>query len=188
MANTTKKKASTAKAAASAPEEAPAKVPKKLNLEDTMLVSTQSNTHGKLVYINQRTGDKTEWQNFGDIQTLSVADLRAMRGSQRKFFENNWIFIKGIEEDGYEDVEPAEIYKALNVSQYYTNAIDPDHFDEFFQMSGAEMRRRISMMSAGAKLNLVVATNDAIRDGRLDSLQKIKVIEDALHCELLELK
>lgn len=183
MSNSKKKDEAVMTEASVAQEVKP--VPKKaVKLDDTVLVNVKSNTYGQLFFRNPRTGDATEWSHFGDTQTLTMGDLRAMKGSHRAFYENQWIYILGIEDSGYEDVTPDDIYKTLMVSQYYKNVLDPDNFHQIFSWSEAKIRERVAMMSSGAKLNLVVAANTAVQNGTLDSLKKIKTLEDVLGCEL----
>ena len=43
---------------------------KSVKLDDSVLISVKSNTFGGLIYVNPRTGDKTEWNGCGDVQTL----------------------------------------------------------------------------------------------------------------------
>lgn len=190
---TTAKKKATPVEETNAPEieAAPAvkaeRVAETRKLDDTLRVVVQSNVHGALIFINRRTGDRTEWDHFGDKQTLTMGDLRSMRGSQRGFFENNWIFVDRVDEDGYEDITPEDIYKTLMVTQYYKDTLTPDNFNEFFNLSATEIKDRIYRMSAAAKTNLIVAANDGIRNGTLDSLRAIHAIEEALSCELVKI-
>lgn len=173
---------------ASASDERTARaVAEPVKLDDTLRVIVQSNVHGGLIFINQRTGDKTEWDHFGEKQTLTMGDLRSMKGSQRAFFENNWIFVDGVDEAGYEDVTPEDVYKALMVTQYYKDTLTPDNFSAFFRMDAREIKEKIRRMSSAAKTNLIVAANDGIRSGTLDSLRAIHAIEDALGCELVKI-
>lgn len=167
-----------AKAAPAAKKHAPAK------LDDSVLISVKSNVYGGLVYINRRTGDQTTWDRCGDVQTLTMGDLRAMKGTQRAFFENQWIYIVGVEDDGYEDVTPEDIYRSLMVTQYYKNILNPDNYAEIFTWSEARIRETIAGMSDGAKTNLIVAANTCIADGTLDSLRTIQLLEKCLSCEL----
>lgn len=155
-----------------------------VKLDDSVLISVKSNVYGGLVYINRRTGDQTTWDQCGDVQTLSMGDLRAMKGTQRAFFENQWIYIVGVEDAGYEDVTPEDIYRNLMVSQYYKNVLDPDNYTEIFSWSEPRIRELIAQMSDGAKTNLIVAANTCIADGSLDSLRKIQLLEECLGCEL----
>lgn len=159
-------------------------VKKSVKLDDTVLINVKSNTYGTLFFRNPRTGDTTEWSHFGDVEQLTMGDLRAMKGTQRAFYENQWIYIMDVEDEGYEDVTADDIYKALMVSQYYKSILDPDNFDQIFSWPEAKVKERITMMSSGAKMNLMVAANTAIKSGKLDSLKRIKVLEELLGCEL----
>lgn len=159
---------------------------KVFKFDDSVLVNVQSNVFGELIYTNPRNGDTVRWPEFGDTQPMTIGDLRAMRGTQRNFFENNWIFIKEVLDAGYEDATPEDVYKALMVSQYYKDILDPENFNSIFRMDDDEMVRRVRMMSDGAKMNLIVASNEAIVRGKLDSLRKIKLLEDLLNCDLMD--
>lgn len=161
--------------------------PKVWKFDDTVLIDVQSNVFGKLVYLNPRSGMEVKWEEFGDVQPMTMGDLRAMRSSQRQFFENNWVYVKSVAEPDYEDAKPEDVYKALMVAQYYKDVIEPDNFNSIFRMDDKELERRVNMMSDGAKMNLVVACNEAIRRGKLDSIKKVRILEKALGCELLEL-
>lgn len=159
--------------------------PAALKLDDGVLLNVRSNVYGGLVYINSRTGDKYEWNEFGDVQQLTAGDLRAMKGTQRSFFQNQWIVIDGIADSGYEDVTQEDIYKALMVSQYYSDLVDLENFEDIFKMTSVdELRYLISKMSDGCRLNLVVAANTAIENGTLDSMRTIQALEECLGCEL----
>ena len=184
--STTKKAASTVKTEPIENQEAAvvSAQKKSVKLDDSVLISVKSNTFGGLLYVNPRTGDKTEWNGCGDVQTLTMGDLRAMKGTQRAFFENQWIYIVGVDESGYEEVTAEDIYKSLMVTQYYKNVLDPDNYAEIFSWEPHRIQEVVSMMSDGAKMNLVVAANTCIEDGTLDSLRKIQVLEECLGCEL----
>lgn len=155
-----------------------------VKLDDSVLISVKSNVYGGLVYINRRTGDKTVWSQCGDVQTLTMGDLRAMKGTQRAFFENQWIYIVGVEDAGYEDVVPEDIYRSLMVTQYYKNVLDPDNYAEIFTWNESRIREAIAGMSDAGRTNLIVAANTCIADGTLDSLRTIQLLEKCLGCEL----
>ena len=155
---------------------------------DHVMIAVQSNTYGELIYVNQRTGARVSWQEIGDVQPVPMGELRDMRNTQRGFFSNNRIFIVGVEDEDYCDASPEDVYKALMVTQYYKDVIDPNNVNAIFNLDPNELRIRLNRMSDGAKTNFVVAANEAIRRGRLDSLKKIRVIEECLGCELIEIQ
>ena len=169
---------------------APAKPgqPAKVRLDDSVLIRVKSNTYGQLIYVNKRTGDRTEWSRFGEEQSVTMGDLRAMKGTQLPFFSDQMIVVTGCDDERYPDLTPAEIYDTLLVSRYYKNIVDPDNFGRIFSASEDEIRQWISQMSSNARMNLIVALNAAIHNGTLDSLRKIKLFEDLLGCELATLQ
>lgn len=161
-------------------------VKKRLKLADDVLIAVKSNVFGRLTYINHKTGDETRWENFGEVQPLSVGDLRAMKAKQLSFFKENWITIDGIEEadEEFDDVEVDEIYDALQISKYYSNFLCPDNINEIFNWSVADIKNKIPRMTKSVQESIVVRANELIKEGILDSISKVKALEEVLGCEL----
>ena len=93
-----------------------------------------------------------------------------------------------VQDEEFADATPEDVYKALMVSQYYKDTVDPDDFNKIFTLSEDEIRTRLHRMGKGAQTNFIVAANEAIRSGRLDSLKKIRAIEECLGCELIQIQ
>lgn len=185
MSNTTtNKKNTTTKAKAN--YETPVAKPKTKpsRIDDSVLVKVKSNCYGTLIYRNLRTNDTTIWNGCGDIQIMSMGDLRAMKSEQVGFFKNHWIVICGVADGSDCEATCEDIYNALIVSQYYQNFIDPRDFAEISNWNEKEIQERIGMLSPGAKENFIVAINTFIENGQLDSIKKIKMFEKALGCSL----
>lgn len=166
------------------------RVPKKtaITIGDDVLIKVKSGFHGKLYYKNLVTGEMTVWDRQGDVQIMSMRDLRAMKARQVAFFKNQWIIILGVAEGESCKATPADICRSLVVTQYYENFVDPTRFDAVIAWSEAEIAEKVPLMSDGAKENLVVALNKFIATGRLDSMRKKRAFEKALDCELREFK
>ena len=160
----------------------PVKIP-----EDTLII-VKSGYYGTLYFLNKKTGQMFKWAGCGDIQLLTMSDLVALRGDCQNFFKNQLIIIVGVNESSDCKASTSDIYKALAVSHFYKDIIDPDNFDVVCSWSADEISSRVKMLSSGAKDNLIVALNKFIQDGTLDSRKKIKEFEKALDCELLENK
>lgn len=159
---------------------------KPIKIDESTLIRVKNNVFGELIYINSKTGEETKWTQHGEVQTMTLSDLRAMKANQISFFENQWIIILGTEDNNL--IKPADIYKMLGVTRYYTNLIDPSNFNYLCSLSPEEIRTKVSLLSDGSKQNLIVALNEYIINGELDSVKKIRAFEDALGCELAELK
>ena len=155
-----------------------------VKIDDSTLIKVKSNTFGELIYINSRTQETTVWSMCGEVQTMTMGDLRAMKANQIAFFENQWIVILGVEDNSTCKAKPADIYKILGIGKYYKNLVEPSDFNEICGWDESEMEERVSFLSDGAKNNLIVALNEYVEKGILDSVKKIKAFEKALNCEL----
>lgn len=159
---------------------------KKIKFSDDTLISVKSNVFGTLIYINHKTGDEIRWDNFGEVQTLSVGDLRAMKAKQLAFYKENWITFEGIEnsDEDYEDIDTQDIYDALQVSQYYKDYICPDDLNKVFNWNVTEIKNKIPRMTKSLREAIAIRANELITEGVLDSISKIKTLEEILNCQL----
>lgn len=160
------------------------KAKKNIVIPEDTLIKVKSCFYGKLYYKNLITRERIVWERQGEEQIMSLRELRAMRTAQPAFFKNQWIIIVGIADGENCNATTYDICKSLAVSEYYKNFIDPSKFDEVCDWLDSEIEDKVSMLSPGAKENLIVALNGFITDGRLDSIRKIKAFEKALGCEL----
>lgn len=163
-----------------------APIKKKIKFSDDTLISVKSNVFGTLIYINHKTGDEVRWDNFGETQTLSVGDLRAMKAKQLAFYKENWIVFEGIEDSSeeYEDIDVQDIYDVLQVSQYYKDYLCPNDLNEVFNWTTTEMRNKIPRMTKSVREAIAIRANELITEGILDSMSKVKTLEEILNCQL----
>ena len=152
-------------------------------IDDSVLVKVKST----YFYRNKKTGESTEWLRAGDIQIVSMGDLRAMKATQVAFFKNQWLVILGVADGSECEATCADIYKALVITQYYQNYIEPTNVSVICSWNEKEIAERVAMMSAGAQENLVVTLNECIKNGALDSIRSIRAFENALGCRLRDL-
>ena len=157
-----------------------------VKIDDGVSIKVRSGFYGTLHFKNPRSGETFIWDHMGDIQFLSMSDLKTMKAQDVGYFKNQWIVIMGVADDSDCNASPADIYKALAIDIYYKNFIDPTTFEAACSWVDDEIEGKVSMLSNGAKRNLIVALNGFIQDGTLDSRRKIKAFEKALGCELEE--
>lgn len=159
-------------------------------LGDHTVINVKSNIYGTLIYINHKTREKVLWRpnDKEKVQQITFAELRDMRASQIEFFSNNWISIESVATEGFEDYTPQDIYTALRVSQYYDKETSPCDFFEIFNWSPDKIIETVPKMAPAAKENLIIALNEAIKDGSVDSIRKIKAFETALNYTITNLE
>ncbi|WP_099467745.1 hypothetical protein [Konateibacter massiliensis] len=157
---------------------------KRLVLSDLDELVVKSNVFGELIYINDRTGDQFIWENYGEEQTLTAKDIRDMKARQQMFFKEDWVSIIDSHSVDMTIYTLKDIYDALQVGRYYDENAIAFELDDIFTMNEKEMRETISIMSDTIKRTVVIRANDKIKDGSLDSISKVKLLEEVLNCEL----
>lgn len=158
--------------------------PRQIKIDDGVSIKVKSGFYGVLCYKNPRTQETFIWEHSGDVQFLSMSDLKTMKAQDVGYFKNQWIVIVGVADDSDCKAKPADIYKALAIDIYYKNFIDPTTFDEACNWTEDEIAEKVATLSDGAKQNLTVALNGFVKNGKLDSRKRIKAFERALDCEL----
>ena len=94
---------------------------------DTM-VTVVCNTIGGATYISKKAaGYIVEWEDFGSEEYMELGELVAMRNTDRRFFEDNWIILEDTD-----DYDAMQLYEFLKVAKYYTNVFTSRNIDELF--------------------------------------------------------
>lgn len=156
--------------------------PKKL--DDSALINVRSNVFGELIFIDPVTKEKISWGQCGETLQLPLSTLRHMKNGAVKFFTNQLVLITGFADENADNFEVTDIYKALYITQYYKDVIDPSNYEDICSWSPSVIKEKVSLLSSGAKAKLVVILNTYIEKGVLDSLRAIKTFEEVLGCEL----
>lgn len=155
-----------------------------VKIDDSAVINVKSNVFGELNYIDKRTQEEVTWPRCGSVQPMTFASLRSMKANSVAFYENQWVIIVGFADENADKYTTADIYKALFITQYYKDLIEPSDYEAVCSWDPEEIRQRVSLMSEEAKVNLAVALNIYIEKGILDSLKRIKTFEEVLGCEL----
>jgi hypothetical protein len=145
------------------------------DVDTSEYVVVKNGFHGRLVYKSRKTGELYVWDEFGAEQEMEIRELRNVRNSYKKFFINNWFMF---DEDWLLDY--------LGVRQYYKNAIPIDTFDEIFELSSTDLKKRIEGLSDAQKKSVAYRAKELIAENKIDSLTTIGVLERALDISLIE--
>ena len=156
----------------------------RLVMKDTDEVVVRSNVFGELIYINDRTGDQINWENYEEEQVMSAKDIRDMKAKQQSFFKEGWISIDDSPAVDFDQDTMKEVYDALQIGRYYNDSLVSFNMDDIFTMSEDALRKKVSTMSESVKRSAIIRANDKIKDGSLDSIKKVKLLEEVLGCEL----
>lgn len=139
---------------------------------DTMIAVVNNRTNN-LVYVSSRmAGMKVEWEEFGDIQYIELAELNSMRGTNPRFFTDNWIVVEP--SGGY---SPEEIYETLGVSRHYKHVVTPKTLDKLFDKPLNFIEDEMKQYSKGVKKLVYERAKQLRAVGKFDSISKYEAIE-----------
>jgi hypothetical protein len=144
-------------------------------IDPNTIVPVTNGFQGLLVVKNRRTNDTFIFEEFGDVQDMTYGDLKAIRSSDRAFFENNWLLF-----------DDPEILDALDVTKYYSKALSISGFDDLFEKEPNEIKRIIAGLSKAQRRSVAYKARNMIILNELDSLKVIDVLEESLGIKLLE--
>lgn len=130
---------------------------------------------GQLIYSSRRQmGYSVIWRNYMDTQYIELAELMAMRSSDPMFFSENWIVI----DDEFEHKDA--VVQKLRIKNMYANTPNMLELERLFVLPVDEMVHKIKSMSTSLKESVYLHAKEAVENGTLDSMKRIKAIENVL--------
>lgn len=164
----------TTKATVTAPVVQEVATPVVAEISNETLIPCRNGTAGNLIYKSTiNPCYVVEWDGFGDVQEVEFRELVSMRGTQRRFFTENWILLD----------DPAVI-KKLGVEAFYKNSLSVDDVNDVFSMSAAEIKETVTNLPSGTKDALAALAKEKIEAGEFDSRSAIKALSDSLSIDL----
>ena len=178
MANTNTKKvtAHDEKLESVANNEAVAAKPKKKELRKFAqddLILCKSVTYGELLLPGKKSKLLYIWANHGDATEVEFQDLQALRSTRSAYLMNPYFVI--------EDDELLEQWPDLKA--IYDKAAEID-IDSLFTLPLNQFKKKLRDLPVGFRDSVKNIAGEKIRDGSLDSIAKIKAIDEALGTEL----
>lgn len=147
--------------------------PKK-KFEQTDGVMCRSITNGLLNMIGQKTGIQYRWFDYGDETEVEYRDLVAeVRARNASVFDPRII----IEDDDFLDEYP-------QVRNYYTKEYNVQDLQQILAMSPDAMKAAILDLPKTVLPNLKNLVGTQITTGQLDSVKKIKILDELLDTDL----
>lgn len=146
---------------------------KKQRVPSDTMIAVVNNRTNNLVYISTRmAGMKVDWDEFGDVQYLELAELNSMRGTNPRFFTENWVVVEP--SGGY---SAEEIYETLGVSRYYEHVVTPRTLDKLFDKPLDYIENEMRHYSEGIRRLVYERAKQLRATGKLDSISKYEMIE-----------
>jgi len=145
---------------------------KKLNRNDLILV--MNSTSDRLVHTSRKTGQEWLFTEYGQTDEMELGELVTMNNSSPAMLREPWLLI--LDEDAVE---------YLGLKKLYENILTEDEMEEFFNSDVEQMATILDKLPKGMKELIVGLAKKKVENKTLDSMAKIKLIEDKLKIELI---
>lgn len=149
-------------------------VPKKRKFEPNEGILCRSVTHGILFVDGIKTGMKYTFTDYDDESEIEYRDLVALINSRNKAIYNPRIIV--MDEDFIAE------YPTLN--KFYSEHFSTMNIKEILDMPDYQMKEAISKLPKGAVESLKSMAVKQIVSGEIDSIRKIKALDEAFGTDL----
>lgn len=144
------------------------KTNKKKKFEESEPIECMSITSGELGMTGIKTGIVYKWAGRGDITEVEYQDLvAAIRSGKRHITEPFFI----IQNDEFLDLFP-------QVRDKYSSMYSINDLQDVLKLPVSQMRKIIESLPNGAKESIKHIASSMIAKGAMDSVQKIKVLDE----------
>lgn len=148
------------------------KEPKKYAPND--MIPCRSITYGELLHPGIKSKMLYVWANYGDITPVEFQDLQALKSTKSTYlFKPRFII---------EDPELVEQWQN-DLGYIYDDIIATD-VEELFRLPVNQLKAKLKKAPAGIQQAVKNIAGEKIMNGSLDSLAKIKAIDEVLGTEL----
>lgn len=149
-----------------------AKQPKKFAQDDMILC--RSVTYGELLLTGPKSKLLYSWANYGDVTEIPFQDLQALRSTRSSYLFRPRFII--------EDEDLVELW-AKDLKDMYNNLVDED-VDALFKLPLNQFKSKLKKAPKGVQQAVKNIAGEKILNGSLDSLAKIKAIDEILNTDL----
>ena len=153
-------------------KKAAVKTPRKYAPDD--MIACRSITFGELLLTGTKSKLLYSWANYGDVTEVEFQDLQALKSTRSSYlFKPRFII---------EDEELADQW-GKDLGDMYKNIVDVD-VEDLFTLPVNQFKSKLKKAPKGVQQAVKNIAGEKILNGSLDSLAKIKAIDDILGTDL----
>ena len=154
--------------------------PAKREYEPYDSIKCMSVTAGELLMIGKKTGILYKWSGYGDVVYVEYQDLKAEAYNSRSNYIYAPLFM-------IEDEELLTVREFAKVAETYKDMLTIDDLDKFFNLTNQQFMQQLKKLPKGLKNTVKSVAVGKITDGSLDSIQKIKILDEVFGTDLYNL-
>lgn len=154
------------------PKKTPAKAARKYEPDE--LITCRSITYGELLLTGKKSKLLYSWANYGDTTEVEYQDLQALKSTKSSYLYRPRFII--------EDEELVAQW-GKDFTDMYKNIVDVDA-DDLFKLPVGQFKSKLKKAPKGVQQAVKNIAGEKIMNGSLDSLAKIKAIDEVLGTDL----
>ena len=149
------------------------KAPRKYAPDD--MITCRSITYGELLLTGAKSKLLYTWANYGDTTDMYFQDLQALKSTKSSYlFKPRFII---------EDEELVEQW-AGDLKKMYDDIVTMD-VEALFKLPANQLKAKLKKAPSGIQQAVKNVAGEKIMNGSLDSLAKIKAIDEVLGTQLM---
>lgn len=137
-------------------------------------IACRSITFGELLLTGKKSKLLYSWANYGDVTEVEYQDLQALKSTKSSYLYKPRFII--------EDEEVVEQW-SKDFKDMYDNIIEVD-VEDMFSLPLNQFKARLKKAPKGVQQAVKNIAGEKIMNGSLDSLKKIKAIDEILGTDL----
>ena len=153
-------------------KKAPVKAPRKYESDER--IACRSLTYGELLLTGAKSKLLYSWANYGDITEVEYQDLLALKSTKSNYLYRPRFVI--------EDEELIEQW-GKDFIDMYKNVVEVD-VEDMFKLPINQFKSKLKKAPKGVQQAVKNLAGEKILNGSLDSLAKIKAIDEILGTDL----
>ena len=151
--------------------------PKTRKFDPNETFPCRSVCYGELILEGYKSKILYTWANCGDYADVEYQDLQALQSRKSRFLTDPLFII--------EDEELVDHWGTLLKPIY--SKIEEEDIEQILKLTPAQLKKRLKSAPNGIKESIKTMAAAKIMSGELDSLNRIKAIDEVLGTELMSM-
>ena len=141
--------------------------------KDDDMILVMNGFGGALTHRSLSTTRVWEFSGFGQTHKIPYGELLTIRNTNPKVFNKGWLVV----------LNP-KIQEDFGLTEMYKNILTPSNIDTVFDNNVEELGKLIDALPEGMQIALVDKAREFYSTGKIDSISKIKLIENKFNISL----
>ena len=119
--------------------------------------------------------DSFAWEEVGDEQEMTYMQIKTMKAKHPRYFTEKWLLICN-----------DEVLKKLNLTNVFAGKVTREDMKKFYGSDVGAAKELLAGLSDDAKAGLVEKVINGVKNGKIENIKIIRLLEAQLGIELMQ--